>query len=286
MTSSTSRFRPSKPKPFPGTNEVLRESFGWRFIRRDFCGRTYYRYEHTHNGRTEVYPESEHRKTAYRLAKDKRTVPYLKGTLKFQFGLGVRSWWYYPATTHTRNGGFVQAFAFNHRPTQKQVDDSLTRWNSYNRTRTYIEYPNLAEGKREDGMLAGVKALQWCGTCLRSPTQRTPWQSHVMKVPHWRESDVVRGQAGIHAAWPTLEPGKLAGELYGGYYNPMNEKDVIVEVVGWGRCAVGDMGWRAENVMIKKVYAQTPYQVKQIAARYPEVEVVHRSQWGKDKDAA
>lgn len=234
----------------PGVHTCLHALGNWAVYCREFCGRKFYSLFDLSKGIR--HEESQHLKTAVKIAR--------AGGLK-QFVLG-------------KSLG-VHFYTFPQAEKQKLDTDA-----------------------RQDGMLKGIKAFRWLCIAttanwygraidslyrdyLVSPTTWAVWESHVLKVPKWHEANVVRGVAGIHAAWPTLS-GRLPAEIAFWYYNTRDTSHIIAEVLGWGRVATGNLGWRAENVMIKKVYAQLPEQVAKIQERYPEIEVVHRSQWGRE----
>jgi hypothetical protein len=132
---------------------------------------------------------------------------------------------------------------------------------------------------KEDGMIVGLKALRWKHGALYSPTYGTRWDSCVLKAKYWSNQDALRGMTGIHAAWPTVDRRKLPTELWG--YLHYHDQGVIAELVGWGQCVVGDIGWRAETVMLRKIYVIDARITAQVQRAYPEVEVLHASQYGR-----
>jgi hypothetical protein len=93
-----------------------------------------------------------------------------------------------------------------------------------------------------DGTLRGFKRLLRVGGKWVSPSYRTEWpEDGVLEAKDFSEQDAVRGRGGIHATWAE---GVRELRSYNGH---------IVELSGYGRCVVGDIGWRSEFARIVRV---------------------------------
>jgi len=138
-------------------------------------------------------------------------------------------------------------------------------------------------------MLVGLKVLYWRGNKFLSPTMRTAWNGCTMRVEDWDDTEALRGRCGIHAAWPSQSGKEIATELEGYLTRRINfisgdwyaRGQIIAELVGWGQCITGDLGWRAEIAMIKKVFVIDKSLIPRIQEAYPEIEVFHASQFGR-----
>jgi hypothetical protein len=107
---------------------------------------------------------------------------------------------------------------------------------------------------------------------LCSPQQRTRWETSVLTVEHWDESEVVRGVSGIHAAWP---PRKLTRSPFVDSVD-RPELTLTAAVRANGRFVAGKEGWRAEKVIIDTVYLPPELLgrsriLKRLQNLYPEV---------------
>lgn len=123
----------------------------------------------------------------------------------------------------------------------------------------------------EFGSLLGVRWFR-LGDDLRlvSPNQGTVWDTNVLTVSEWCESDAVRGVAGIHAAWPTMG-GTVQPEI-----DTVEPTNTLALVRGLGKFVSGATGWRAEKVIIDTVYLAPELinrwrVVKRLARLYPEI---------------
>lgn len=142
----------------------------------------------------------------------------------------------------------------------------------------------IVDSRWQDGTLRGVRAYGVLadGT-LVSPHRGTRWERPALTAAAWSDSDALRRHDGIHAAWPTrggLAPeevrrprSEIDARLSGADIAQGCECSAWAEVSGYGRCVVGDLGWRAEHCLIVRVMAPAAVR-EQIASRYPEVEVM------------
>lgn len=115
---------------------------------------------------------------------------------------------------------------------------------------------------------------------LYSPIQQVAWDGSELRAPFWEESDVVRGVAGIHAHivpedWakhvcPEGVMARMAGAAVAGFLI-----DGIVE--RFDRYVLGEEGWRAEWVIVRKLLAPTEEIGLELERRYPDVEIVYPS---------
>ena len=81
---------------------------------------------------------------------------------------------------------------------------------------------------------------------LQSPHQRTTWTSNTLSAKEWSNSSAVRGERGIHACWPwSLD--ELLRYTFG-------KNNALVELRGFGDTVQGDLGWRAQHAMLKKIW--------------------------------
>lgn len=89
-----------------------------------------------------------------------------------------------------------------------------------------------------DGTMRGIKRLIWRDGSWVSPSRGTVWKEGRTSAVDFDEAGELRGEAGIHAVWPDKlkELNEYSGKL--------------VEVAGWGRCTVADLGWRAEHAAV------------------------------------
>lgn len=109
-----------------------------------------------------------------------------------------------------------------------------------------------------DGALRGLKTFLWRRGEVLSPLHRTPWPGGKLTAENFFPSETVRGEGGIHAIWPPrgLED---AGLDEFEQYVPREAQAFSALVKGWGRCVMGDVGWRAEHCRIAAV-VQPPRQ--------------------------
>lgn len=113
---------------------------------------------------------------------------------------------------------------------------------------------------------------------LKSPSQKTVWETPELRVEKWSTSDAVRGVAGIHAArmpydWKnaSLQGTELEFLAYGG--------NIAIRgvVERFGKYVLGTEGWRAEWVIIRKLKAPSTEIGLQLEQAYPEVEVSYEN---------
>lgn len=113
--------------------------------------------------------------------------------------------------------------------------------------------------------------------CLVSPAQGEPWPEYTLMIKRpWNEDEVVRGVSGIHACrlpkgeWKTAERP-----------NDMPAGHILGVVERFGKYALGEMGWRAEWVVIKELLAPDEATARLLRGTYPEVKVTvaHEHHW-------
>lgn len=117
---------------------------------------------------------------------------------------------------------------------------------------------------------------------LCSPHQSTVWRDPELRVEYWDEGDAVRGQAGIHAtlvpmAWRRMRPVGEAPHHAGRRIGPFTSNDrpcVPGLVERFGKFVLGEKGWRAEWVVIRKLIAPNRYVMAGLKEMYPEVEII------------
>lgn len=125
---------------------------------------------------------------------------------------------------------------------------------------------------RDDyGALLGVRCFDLTKDFrLTSPVQGTVWDSSVLTAVEWKEDGAVRGECGIHAAWPprywTAEP-----EI-----DCDGNTNIIACVRGMGRFVAGEEGWRAEKVIVDRVFLPVSLWnrwrvLKRLQKLYPEI---------------
>lgn len=121
---------------------------------------------------------------------------------------------------------------------------------------------------------------------LMSPIQRAVWETPELRCETWDEDQIVRGVAGIHARlvplqWTTAVSDEVPqargwqsegiGSVGTSFYAPI----ITGLVERFGRFVLGTEGWRAEHVVIRKLYAPTTAIGLEIERAYPDVEVVY-----------
>lgn len=122
----------------------------------------------------------------------------------------------------------------------------------------------------------GWRAWIWDGRVLRSPHQRTAWETRELRAEAWSDDDALRGVQGIHArrmprdwlraGWPDAGPqeGRLDGRA---------SKVVTGIVERYGRYVLGATGWRAELAIIRELCAPDVATMLALIAAYPDVRV-------------
>lgn len=128
----------------------------------------------------------------------------------------------------------------------------------------------------------GLRCWQWNVTRehLVSPHQGTIWDGSELRCEEWCQDDVVRGVAGIHAllapsdwqkSWPREFDSNQA-KLQAG-------NEITVPVCGiverFGKYVLGEDGWRAEWVIIRKLKAPTRDIGLQLERAFPDVEIIY-----------
>lgn len=118
---------------------------------------------------------------------------------------------------------------------------------------------------------------------LMSPLQMTLWRDGELHCETWEEAEVVRGVAGIHARLVPLDWTKAAssevpkGRGWGKHGDPSSFATPIVTglVERFGRYVLGNEGWRAEHVVIRKLLAPSTDIGLALEAAYPDVEIIY-----------
>lgn len=107
---------------------------------------------------------------------------------------------------------------------------------------------------------------------LKSPTQKTIWDGPELIVPEsqWSTEEAVRGRAGIHACRLPLDADwKEARQPH-----DMPRAPILALCERFGRYVLGEVGWRAEWVIIRELLVPSENIAQVIRYIYPEV-VVH-----------
>lgn len=99
--------------------------------------------------------------------------------------------------------------------------------------------------ERDSTGLIGLKTLWVKSIGLCSPLQKTHWAGPLLLADKWSNESAVRGIAGIHACWPWT-PLELL--------RMWKTNHCIVEVRGFGDTVQGDLGWRAERVILHAIH--------------------------------
>lgn len=117
-----------------------------------------------------------------------------------------------------------------------------------------------------DGTLHGFKgfAVSLGLGILRSPLRDVEWPSVALTAHAWNSGEMLRGVAGIHACWPQRCMTRPFGDEIAADW-------VLAEVAGHGTCVTGDIGWRSQHAIIKRIHippTMARRQAAAIAARY------------------
>lgn len=135
-----------------------------------------------------------------------------------------------------------------------------------------VRQHRLRMNARDDyGSLLGVRAFKLTGNyLLQSPSQNTIWTEDHLTTSNWDEGEVVRGLAGIHAAWP---PMSFASRPL---IDTIADVGVIASVRASGRFVAGKEGWRAEKVIVDTVYLPSHILthwriIKRLTKQYPNI---------------
>jgi len=145
-----------------------------------------------------------------------------------------------------------------------------SRWarglpSAYRRSRRLKARTAVVGARADDGGLLGWREWLYYDNVLVSPHQLTAWDRAGLRADRWSDAALVRGEAGIHAHWPPRRHSTIR--------RPLDAGRIVGIVAGYGRCAVGDEGWRAEHVVIQTLFAQTREQAAALKQRYPDVVV-------------
>jgi hypothetical protein len=148
----------------------------------------------------------------------------------------------------------------------------------FRRLRREVAEERAAAGRPNPNALdtLGWRAWGWDykKKLLRSPVMtHHVWEFPELRVEHWETSDAVGGVAGIHARllpmnWEIANPRE---------HLPLNPKELCVTgiVERFDRYVLGEDGWRAEWVIIRKLLAQNQQLGFELERSYPDVEVIY-----------
>lgn len=114
--------------------------------------------------------------------------------------------------------------------------------------------------RASDGALVGVRWWIFDGACLMSPYQCTVWPTRELIAPHFGGGSRCRMRPGIHAFWRRREAVQEA----------VNAGNIVGRVLGYGRYIAGHEGWRAERVVIDRLWIgrRVSAQAETLQARY------------------
>lgn len=118
-----------------------------------------------------------------------------------------------------------------------------------------------------DGTLKGLKVFQWRDGEVWSPLHRVAWPGGILAAREfYAEDGQLRGKGGIHAIWPpgTKDNDEALREFES--YIPRRSFEFTALVSGWGRCVMGDVGWRAEHARIRVVMQAPRHKVRDFRA--------------------
>lgn len=151
----------------------------------------------------------------------------------------------------------------------------------------YIQIP-VPEADPDCPDTLGWRSWLWVEGQLRSPIQGTHWTAPELRCDAWDESGVVRGRMGIHAHLVPLDWAKhVCPEGVDGMHGQFVRFNVdgsariasCVPVDGiverFDRYVLGESGWRAEWVIIRKLRAPTQEIGLELERAFPDVEVVY-----------
>lgn len=113
-----------------------------------------------------------------------------------------------------------------------------------------------------DGSLKGLKTLVWKDRAVRSPLHKVVWEGGKLVAQEFYTGQGVRGEGGIHAIWPAgTKDNDAALREFAGYARRTPTQFTAL-VNGWGRCVMGDVGWRAEHCRIRVIISPPTYAPK------------------------
>lgn len=187
--------------------------------------------------------------------------------------------WYILAVA---NGKFVIDYkketiaAFNYLPSRNTIARVIL---DHRRTLPLVNARDI------DGSLLGIRVFMLNDALqIISPTQFTIWKTEQLAVQSWDESAVVRGVAGIHAAWPARST-----YTYPAIDHPTGEHCYLADVRGFGKVVKGITGWRAERCIIDRFYLTKQWfdrpqrrYLQTLVANYPNIEFLEEP-WTSEK---
>lgn len=96
---------------------------------------------------------------------------------------------------------------------------------------------------------------------LRSPMRGTVWDSAFLEADNYDDTAAVEGNAGIHASRLDVSCARSS---------PIDMSSIVVYglVERFGRYVLGDIGWRAERVIIRELWVGNPDFVEPLKQRY------------------
>lgn len=176
-------------------------------------------------------------------------------------------WFLRRTKTHWHFGNQTQSTVFFERPTRKQIADAIRQFRSTDSTPSYARSNTL-----------GWRTWIWDRKhkCLKSPSQGTLWHGPDLIADNWIQAEVVRGHGGIHACrlprgdWKTAnKPHDMPGGI------------VVGTLERYGKFVLGEVGWRAEMVVIRELLVPNEAVAQTLRRIYPEVvvHVAHSQHW-------
>jgi len=113
--------------------------------------------------------------------------------------------------------------------------------------------------------LLGWRKWRWDSNinCLISPLRLTVWTSEMLTADRWDDSYAVSGVCGVHAH---RLPRKFQRHLSN---LRISKKNVVGVVERFGRAVVGQEGWRAEQVVIRELFAPDQDMFIALQGAYP-----------------
>jgi hypothetical protein len=118
--------------------------------------------------------------------------------------------------------------------------------------------PRRSRLRAGDGAIIGWRYWRVCSQwpdLLISPFRQTRWEGPVLKAHTWSTHEAVQGLAGIHATHTQKHARKFA-ELERGYRGAHTYTTTVAigRVRAYDRYVVGTNGWRAERVIVDKLF--------------------------------
>lgn len=164
-------------------------------------------------------------------------------------------------------GNGPQKTFFIERPSRRELAQVIRTFRCYDSTPSNVR-PNTL----------GWRTWTWDrkAKCLKSPAQGVLWHGPELIAEDWDQASVVRGTSGIHACRLPRGDWKLADRP-----RDMPVGLVVGLVERYGRYALGEVGWRAEWVIVRELLAPNEAVANTLRKYYPEVKVhiAHPHHW-------